>query len=116
MKKQTAQSPSETKDALQGAEAASQNPQQNPGEGTAEAGQNQPASTAPADTETHNKAQTKGQEDALCDVDALISQAALPAWQGAALCRAENWAPGKQVTQAAFATALERLNSRRMGG
>ncbi|WP_027188355.1 hypothetical protein [Desulfovibrio cuneatus] len=50
------------------------------------------------------------------DVDSLIDKEGLPAWHGAALCRAEGWAPGKQVTQQEFADALMRLSSRRLGG
>ena len=50
------------------------------------------------------------------DVDSLIEQEGLPAWHGAALCRAEGWAPGKQVTEQEFADALHRLSCRRLGG
>jgi len=71
-----------------------------------------------ADTvnEDSGKKNSQKMEPTLEDVDALIAARGLRAWQGAALCRAEGWALGKMVTQADFDAALERLNTRRMGG
>ena len=52
----------------------------------------------------------------LLDVDDFILEHKLPAWQGAALCRNEAWAPGKKVSKNEFTKALERLNNRPLGG
>ena len=52
----------------------------------------------------------------LLDVDALIKEQNLPPWQGAALCRMQNWGVGKMVSRQEFDVAIEALNNRQMGG
>lgn len=49
-------------------------------------------------------------------VSELAAAAGLPAWELAGLARAAGWAPGKQVTEADFAAALERFRARPQGG
>ncbi len=52
----------------------------------------------------------------LHDVNELIRERGLPAWQGAALCRYAGWAPGKAVSAVEFEAALSGLANRPMGG
>lgn len=49
-------------------------------------------------------------------VDELAAEARLTTWELAGLARAAGWSPGKQVTEAEFATALSRFRSRPQGG
>ncbi|NDY73984.1 hypothetical protein DO021_19635 [Desulfobacter hydrogenophilus] len=49
------------------------------------------------------------------DIDDLAAQMGIPDWERQGLFRAAGWAPGKQVTDALFTTALVQFRARRMG-
>lgn len=52
----------------------------------------------------------------LHSLDELALSFRVPTWQQAALLRLMGWTEDKSVSEAAYADALDALNSRRMGG
>ena len=56
----------------------------------------------------------KSKEKAVHPVEELA--AGLPAWELAALRHATGWADGKQVSEAEYAAALDKLRNRPQGG
>lgn len=48
-------------------------------------------------------------------IDELAAERGVPAPQLAGMCRANNWAEGKQLTAAQFETAMTSYAQRRMG-
>lgn len=61
-------------------------------------------------------AKPAGKTEALFPVEELAANAGLPAWERAALTAATGWAPGKQVSRAAFEQALTDFRNRPQGG
>lgn len=55
-------------------------------------------------------------EGQLMAIPVLADKFRVPAWQLAALLRMNAWADDKLVAEQDFATALERLRKRRIGG
>ena len=55
-------------------------------------------------------------ENALKNLNELALSFRVPTWQQAALLRLMGWTEDKSVSEAAYADALDALNSRRMGG
>lgn len=48
-------------------------------------------------------------------VEDLAAESGMPAHAVAGICRANGWAPGKQLTVAEFETAMEAYKTRPMG-
>lgn len=55
-------------------------------------------------------------ENALKNLNELALSFRVATWQQAALLRLMDWTEDKRVSEAAYADALDALNSRRMGG
>ena len=62
------------------------------------------------------KKKKETEKDALADIEALASSSSLPDWERVGLMHAMDWAPGKQITEAAFNDALEKFRNRPQGG
>ena len=71
----------------------------------------QTASDAPDDAKKPEDA-----EPVLMSISELAMKHRLATWQTAALLRLMEWTPEKQVSESEFASALNILHSRRIGG
>ena len=73
----------------------------------------QTASDAPDDAKNSEPKET---EPVLMSISEFAMKHRLATWQTAALLRLMEWTPEKQVSESEFASALNILHSRRIGG